>query len=308
MGQLKVVGDKKMSILGLPEEEYLYPGFGGCPGCGSFLALRHVMKALGKKTIFVIPAGCIAATTGLFPKTPFKVPMFETAFETTASLASGVIAALKIKRKEDVTVVGFAGDGGTYDIGIQALSGAAERGENLLYICYDNEAYMNTGTQRSGATPLGATTTTTPIIGKQQHKKDMPLIMVAHKISYVATACSSYPHDLFKKVTKAKEKKGTRYIHILCPCPSGWGFDTKRTVEIGKLAVQSGIWTLYEIEDGTFKLTGPSRGLIDQSKRKSIREYLKTQGRFSHLTEDKIETLREWVNNQWKNYEKLSRK
>jgi len=295
-----------MSILGLPKEEYLYPGFGSCPGCGSFLALRYVMKALGRKTIFVIPAGCVAATTGLFPRTPFKVPMFETAFETTASLASGIIAALKIKGKEEVTVVGFAGDGGTADIGIQALSGAAERGENLLYICYDNEAYMNTGIQRSGTTPFGALTTTTPIIGKRQHKKDMPLIMAAHKLPYIATACSAYPRDLFRKVKKAKEKRGgTRYIHILCPCPPGWRFDLNKTIDIGRLAVRTGMWALYEIEDGEFRLTGGSRRLLDPSKRTPIKEYLKLQGRFARLTDGQIELLQERVNEQWEKYRKM---
>lgn len=297
-----------MSILGLPEEEHLYPGCGSCPGCGSLLALRHTMKALGRKTILVIPAGCIAAVTGLFPKTPLKVPMFETAFETTASLASGVIAALKIKGREDITVVGFAGDGGTHDIGIQALSGAAEREENLLYICYDNEAYMNTGIQRSGATPFGATTTTTPLLGKKENKKDLPLIMAAHKIPYVATACVSYPQDLFQKVRKAKEKKGTRYIQILCPCPPGWRFNINQTIETGKLAVRTGMWALYEIENGKFKLTGASRGLTDPSKRKPIREYLKLQGRFRRLREKQIEILQEWINNQWRAYQGMSTK
>jgi len=289
-----------MEILGLPEEEYLYPGFGSCPGCGSFLALRHTLKALGRKTILVIPAGCTAATTGLFPKSPFKIPMFETAFETTASLASGIIAALKIKNKEDIVVVGWAGDGGTSDIGIQALSGVAERGENLLYICYDNEAYMNTGIQCSGTTPFGAITKTTPIRGKKQYKKDMPSIMAAHQIPYVATACSSYPHDLFQKISKARKKKGTRYIHILCPCPPGWQFDMDKTVEIGKLAVRSGIWILYEIENGLFKLTGESCNVVDPSKRISVKEYIKFQGRFRHLTEKQIETLRKLIDNRWR--------
>jgi pyruvate ferredoxin oxidoreductase beta subunit len=264
------------------------------------------MKALGRKTIYIIPAGCIAAVTGLFPKTPFKVPMFETAFETTASLASGVIAALKVKGREEITVVGFAGDGGTHDIGIQALSGAAEREENLLYICYDNEAYMNTGIQRSGSTPFGAKTTTTPILGKKENKKDLPLIMAAHKIPYVATACVSYPQDLFQKVKKAKEKIGTRYIQILSPCPPGWRFNISQTIEIGKHAVRTGMWALYEIENEKFKLTSVSRGLTDPSKRKPIKEYLNLQGRFGGLGEKQIEILLERINNQWKTYQGMS--
>jgi len=297
-----------MSILGLPEEEHLLPGCGSCPGCGSLLALRHTMKALGRKTILVIPAGCLAAVTGLFPKTPLRVPMFETAFETTASLASGIIAALKIKGREDITVTGFAGDGGTLDIGIQALSGAAEREENLLYMCYDNEAYMNTGIQRSGATPFGATTTTTPLLGKKENKKDLPLIMAAHMIPYVATACVSYPQDLFQKVRKAREKKGTRYIQILCPCPPGWRFNIDQTIEVGKLAVRTGMWALYEIENGKFKLTGASRGLTDPSKRKPIEEYLKLQGRFRRLRENQIEILRQRIDDQWRTHQDMSTK
>jgi len=296
----------KTPILGLPEEEYLYPGFASCAGCGSFLALRHSLKALGKKAILVIPAGCTPSVAGLFPRISFRVSVLNMAFEAAAAGASGVAAALKAKGVNDITVVAWAGDGGTADIGIQALSGAAERGDDLLYICHDNEAYMNTGIQRSGATPFGAITTTTPIIGKQQYKKDMPLIMAAHKIPYIATSCSSYPQDIFRKVKKASEKKGaTRYVHILCPCGPGWRFDVNRTVEVGRLAVRTGMWALYEIEDGKFSLSGPSRGLLDPSKRVPIREYLRLQGRFARLTDEQIETIQAWVNDQWEDYRRM---
>jgi len=293
-------------ILGLPEKEYMYLGFYSCPGCGEFLALRHCLKALGDKTIVAIPAGCIPTVAGLFPRISYRVSVLNIAFEAAAAGASGIAAALKAKGVRDITVAACAGDGGTADIGIQALSGAAERGDDLLYICFDNEAYMNTGIQRSGATPFGATTTTTPIIGKRQHKKDMPLIMAAHKIPYIATSCSSYPQDIFKKVRKASEKRGaTRYIQILCPCGPGWRVDVNRTVEVGRLAVRTGMWALYEIEDGKFSLSGPSRGLIDPSKRVPIKEYLKLQGRFARLTDEQIGALQEWVNEQWESYKKM---
>jgi pyruvate ferredoxin oxidoreductase beta subunit len=292
-----------MPILGLPEKEYLYPGFASCAGCGSFLALRHSLKALGEKAIAVIPAGCIPSVAGLFPRISYRVSVLNIAFEAAAAGASGVAAALRAKGVNDITVVACAGDGGTADIGIQALSGAAERGDDILYICYDNEAYMNTGIQRSGATPFGAITTTTPIVGKRQYKKDMPLIMAAHKIPYIATSCSSYPQDIFQKVKKANEKKGaTRYVHILCPCAPGWRFDVSRTVEIGKLAVRTGMWALYEIEDGKFRLTGPSKGLIDPAKRKPLKEYVKLQGRFAHLTDEGINEIQKRINDQWEQY------
>ena len=298
-----------MPILGLPEEEYLYPGFASCPGCCEFLALRHCLKGLTRarhKVILVIPAGCIPSVAGLFPRISYRVSVLNIAFEAAAAAASGIVAALKAKGVNDVTVAACAGDGGTADIGIQALSGAAERGIDLVYICFDNEAYMNTGIQRSGATPFGAITTTTPIIGKRQHKKDMPLIMAAHKIPYVATSCSAYPQDIFRKVKKASEKRGaTRYIHILCPCGPGWRVDVNRTVEVGRLAVRTGMWALYEIEDGKFSLSGPSRGLLDPSKRVPIREYLRLQGRFARLTDEQIDALQEWVNKQWEDYRRM---
>jgi pyruvate ferredoxin oxidoreductase beta subunit len=206
---------------------------------------------------------------------------------------------------DDITVVGWAGDGGTVDIGLQALSGAAERETNFIYICYDNEAYGNTGLQRSGATPYGAWTTTTPT-GKKERKKNMPLIMAAHKIPYVATACPSYPVDFVNKLRKAKEIKGTKYIHVLAPCPTGWRYDTSKTVEIGRLAVQTGIWVLYEIENGRFRLNPPSDRLIDKSKRKPVKEYLAMQDRFRHLTEADIEKIQTWVDEDWEYYSKLA--
>jgi pyruvate ferredoxin oxidoreductase beta subunit len=226
-------------------------------------------------------------------------------FESTGAAASGIVAALRQRKIEDITVVGWAGDGGTVDIGIQALSGAAERGTDFIYICYDNEAYGNTGMQRSGATPYGAWTTTTPS-GKKERKKDMPLIMAAHRIPYVATACTSYPLDFVNKLRKAKDMKGTKYIHLLTPCPTGWRYDTSKTVEMGRLAVQSGLWVLYEIENGKFRLSVPSDRFVDKTKRKPVKDYFATQGRFRGLTEEDIQRIQKWVDEDWEQYAKLT--
>jgi len=302
-----IIEVRNMTILGLPEEEYVMSGNASCPGCGAALALRHVLKALGKRTVLVIPACCTSVIQGLYPRSGIGVPVLNMAFEATGAAASGVVAALKAKGKDDITVVGWAGDGGTADIGIQALSGAAERKTDFIYICYDNEAYMNTGIQRSGATPYGALTTTTPVLGKREHKKDMPMIMAAHKIPYVATATSGYPKDLYEKVKRAKELKGegTRYIHILSPCPPGWRYDSKLTVKISKLAVETGLWILYEIDHGKFKLSGPSKRLLDTSTRKHVAEYLTLQGRFRGLSDEDIREIQRWVDENWKNIDKM---
>ncbi|MEM1537105.1 MAG: pyruvate synthase subunit PorB [Candidatus Bathyarchaeia archaeon] len=294
-----------VTIKEFPKEEYLLKGHAACAGCGPSIALRLLFKALGNKVIMVVPACCTTVIQGPYPYTSFAVPLQNMLFEATGATCSGIVAALKIRGLEDITVVGWAGDGGTVDIGIQALSGAAERETNFIYICYDNEAYGNTGLQRSGATPYGAWTTTTPT-GKRERKKNMPLIMAAHKIPYVATACPSYPVDFVNKLRKAREIRGTKYIHVLTPCPTGWRYDTSKTVEIGRLAVQTGIWALYEIENGRFRLNSPSDRLIDKSKRKPVREYLAMQDRFRHLTEADIEKIQQWVDEDWEYYRKLA--
>ena len=196
----------------LPREEYLLKGHAACAGCGPAVSLRLLFKALGSKVFLVVPACCTTVIQGPYPFTSFGVPLQNILFESTGAAASGVVAALRQRKIDDVTVVGWAGDGGTADIGIQALSGAAERETNFIYICYDNEAYGNTGMQRSGLTPYGAWTTTTPS-GKKERKKDMPMIMAAHKIPYVATACTAFPLDFVNKVRKAKDIQGTKYIH-----------------------------------------------------------------------------------------------
>jgi pyruvate ferredoxin oxidoreductase beta subunit len=294
-----------VTIKEFPKEEYLLKGHAACAGCGPSIALRLLFKALGNKVILVVPACCTTVIQGPYPYTSFAVPLQNMLFEATGATCSGIVAALKVRGLEDITVVGWAGDGGTVDIGIQALSGAAERETNFIYICYDNEAYGNTGLQRSGATPYGAWTTTTPT-GKKERKKNMPLIMAAHKIPYVATACPSYPVDFVNKLRKAKEIRGTKYIHVLAPCPTGWRYDTSKTVEIGRLAVQTGMWALYEIEYGKFRLNPPSDRLIDKSKRKPVKEYLAMQERFRHLTEADIEKIQRWVDEDWEYYQKLA--
>ena len=294
-----------VTIKELPKEEYLLKGHAACAGCGPSISLRLLFKALGNKIILVVPACCTTVIQGPYPYTSSAIPLQNILFEATAASASGIVAALRQRNIKDLTIVGWAGDGGTVDIGIQALSGAAERETDFIYICYDNEAYGNTGMQRSGATPYGAWTTTTPT-GKRERKKDMPLIMAAHRIPYVATACPSYPIDFVNKLRKAKEIKGTKYIHILTPCPTGWRYDTSKTVDLGRLAVQTGSWALFEIENGQFKLNSPSDRLVDRAKRKPVREYLALQGRFRNLTEEGIERIQKWVDEDWEKYSKLA--
>ena len=275
--------------LTIPQEESLCSGNAACQGCGALLAMRYCLKALGEKTIVVVPAGCWTILSGAFPTTAFKIPMFHTAFETAASCACGVRAALGMQGKDDINVLAWAGDGGTHDIGIQALSGAAERNDDFIYVCYDNEGYMNTGIQRSSATPYGATTTTTPINSfKATPKKDISEIMASHNVPYVATACVSYPEDFIKKMQTARSIKGTKFIHILVPCPPGWKYDSQITIELGRLAVTTGMFVLYEVKDGKYTV----KKIEDK---KPVEEYLKLQGRFRHLDKHQIQTIQAGV-------------
>ena len=298
---------KSMKVMELPEEELFYPGTRLCGGCGPQLAYRYILKALGPKTIVTVPASCLTVLHGMQGATPVKVPVLNTTFETVAAAGSGIVASLKNQGLDkDITVLAIAGDGGTVDIGIQGLSGAAERQTDMIYCCYDNEAYMNTGVQRSGSTPFGATTTTTPILGKMEHKKNMPAIMEAHGLSYIATASSSYPMDIYQKFLKAKEMKGQglRYIHIFAPCPPGWGYNTADTVDIGKLAVRTGFWPMFEITNGEMELSKMSRSLVDKSRRKPIVDYLKLQRRFKSITEDGVKELESYIDSLWENISK----
>ena len=288
------------------KEEYLAPGHRACIGCVEVLAVRQAMKALGPNTIVVSATGCMEIVSSQLPWTSWRLPWIHTIFENTAAVASGIESGLKvmwskgIKPEQKVNVVATAGDGGTSDIGLQALSGALERGHNFTYICWDNEAYMNTGIQRSSSTPYGASTTTAPAgkksIGQVTWKKNMPLIAAAHNIPYVATACPSYPFDLMDKVKKAADTDGPAYVHIFSVCPTGWRTSPEMGIEIGKLAVQTGVFPLYEVENGKYKLS------IKVSNRKPVQEYLKPQGRFRHLSEDDIKHIQERTDEE---YEKL---
>ncbi len=291
----------KVKLYDIEDEEYMLAGNRMCSGCGLSLIYRIALKALGPDTIITVPASCLTVLHGMQGFTSVnKISVLNTPFETVAASASGIASALEMMGKgNEVTVVAFAGDGGTTDIGIQGLSGAAERRTNFIYACYDNEAYMNTGVQRSGSTPYGSHTTTTPINGKREHKKNMPRILEAHDIPYVATSCASYPLDIYAKFKRAKEIKGTKYLHILSPCPPGWGYSTQDTIKIGKLSVETGFWPLYEIERGKFVLSHPSNKHLDPSKRKPIEDYLSVQKRFSRLSNEEMEEFKEYVKNLW---------
>ena len=277
--------------LSIPQEELLNPGHVACQGCGAVLAMRYALKALGKDTVVVLPACCWTVISGAFPSATLDVPLFHTAFETAASTASGVCAAIEAKGKK-TNVLAWAGDGGTADIGLQALSGAAERGENFIYVCYDNEAYMNTGIQRSSSTPYGAWTTTTPFPGKATPKKNVVEIMVAHRISYAATANISYPEDFIAKLKRAKEMRGLKYIQIFSPCPPGWKYSSELTVRIGKLAYQSCVYPLYEVIEGKYSIKKPAKKI-------PVSEYIKTQARFKHLDKDAIDAIQRSVDYEW---------
>jgi pyruvate ferredoxin oxidoreductase beta subunit len=292
-----------------PESEPFAPGHRACIGCGEALAVRLACKAIGENSIIVNATGCMEIVASQLPYSSWRVPWIHTLFENTAAVASGVesgIRALVRKGKRpdtNVKIVAIAGDGGTTDIGLQALSGALERGHNFTYICFDNEAYMNTGIQRSSSTPFGASTTTSPAgkksIGQFSWKKNMPAIAAAHDIPYVATACHSYPFDLMEKVKKAINTPGPAYLQVLSVCPTGWRCPTDLTVRIGRLAVETGVFPLYSIENGEYKLS------VDYPELKPLREYTKLQGRFRHLSEAKLDQIQERV---IKEYAKLKAK
>lgn len=275
------------SIKELPEEEILLSGCGSCAGCPASLALRIVGKALGKNAVMLLTPSCSVASMGMTPKTAYNWPSMNITFASAGSSAAGVSLAydaLIEKKRLDVekpTIFTWTGDGGTYDIGFQALSAAAERNDDFIHFCYNNEAYVNTGLQRSGATPKYCYTTTTPT-GKKETKKNMALLMLEHNIPYVATASIAYPVDLYNKIQKAKGKRGFKYIEICAPCSVGWQFPADRTIDIGKLAVKTGANLLWEAEEGRIHFSEPSRKLISgEQGRMPINEYISLQGRFS---------------------------
>ena len=289
------MGSQEMKMKrGIPEEEYLMSGHLACAGCGATIAMRYALKALGEDVIVVIPACCWTIIPGAFPHTALKVSLYHAAFETAASTATGVKAGLEMKGNSTTTVLAWAGDGGTFDIGLQALSGAAERNDDFIYICYDNEAYMNTGNQRSSATPFLTWTTTTPVRqAKEEAKKNIMEIMAAHRIPYAATASVAYPEDFFQKMKKAKEIRGLKFIHILASCPTGWRLPSQLSIKAARLAALTRIFPLYEIENGE-KYT-----INLKQEPRPVQEYLKLQGRFSHLTDSEIEVIQENVGRAW---------
>jgi pyruvate ferredoxin oxidoreductase beta subunit/2-oxoisovalerate ferredoxin oxidoreductase beta subunit len=285
-----------MAQLNAAERDYFKPGHLGCPGCGAAIAIKFALKALGEKIIMVIPASCASIIVGPYPQSAVSVPILHTAFATAGAAASGVRAALDMKGDSETTVLSWAGDGGTFDIGFQSLSGAVERNEDCIFVCYDNEAYMNTGVQRSSSTPFGVRTTTTPGRDwKKTRKKNIMETMAAHRIPYAATASIAFPEDLIAKFKKAKEKRGgSRFIHIFASCATGWGAPSDMSVKIARLAVQTNIFPLYEIEDGT-------RYTLNYKGDCRVEDYLQTQGRFKHLGEEDISQIQGMVAEDWRN-------
>jgi pyruvate ferredoxin oxidoreductase beta subunit len=269
-------------------------GVSTCAGCGLELVIRVTLEVLGENTVIVIPPGCAALFSGYGKETALKIPGFQGNLENTAAIAAGIKAGFEVQGRDDITVLAFAGDGATVDIGLQALSGIFERRDRVLYICYDNEAYMNTGIQGSGSTPLMAATTTTPG-GKPSPRKNMLGIAAAHRIPYTASASVGYIDDLKKKVRKAKDVDGPSYLHIHTPCPTGWGFDPSLTIQVAKTAVQTGAWVLMEIEN--------SKPILNRKigKLKPIKEYLKLQKRFKHLRETDIRRIQEEITHNMQN-------
>lgn len=274
-------------------EDYIAHGVSTCAGCGLELAVRVVLRALGKNTVMVNPPGCAALFAGFGNETSMRIPGFQGNLENTAAYAAGIRAGFEVQGRDDITVLGFAGDGATVDIGLQALSGAMERGDKILYICYDNEGYMNTGIQASSSTLQGAWTKTTPA-GKTVPRKNMLEIVAAHRIPYAASASIGYVDDLRKKVEKAKACGGPSYIHVHAPCPQGWGCEQDKTIAVARLAVLSRVWPLYEILDGVdYRLTYPV------AKPKKVEEYLQMQARFKDISPAMIDVIQNAVDKEY---------
>ncbi len=290
------------------EKELVASGHRACAGCAGAVVLRQVLRAAGKNTVIGFATGCMEVVTTIYPFTSWRVPYIHNAFENVAATISGVETAYKALKKQgkvddEINFIAFGGDGGTYDIGLQSLSGALERGHNFLYVCYDNEAYMNTGIQRSGATPYGAATSTSPagkvIPGKQEYRKDLTKIVAAHDIPYAAQASPHNFRDLLTKVQKALAADGPAFLNVLMPCPIGWRFDGKEAIDMARHAVDANFWPLYEIENGKYTLNyEPS-----DKKRKTMESWIKRQGRFKHVFVDKnrhiIDEIQARVDKKW---------
>lgn len=285
-----------MDIKKLPKDQLIGGGTGACAGCNAILGLKLALKVLGKDTIVINSSGCMTLMV-LYPHTPFKVPWIHGAIECGGALASGISDAMDYLKKK-TTVLVYAGDGATYDIGFQSLSGAAERFDNFLYICYNNSSFGNTGFQKSGATQYGSYTLTTPLgkenpVGNVTPRKNMAKIMVAHGIPYVATACTAYPGDYMDKVAKAAKIRGPRFIDLLTPCTSGWGFDASDAIDIGKAMVETGMWPLYEVENKKLRIThGP--------KFTELEEAFAKQRRFQHLRAQEIKKIKAMIDEEWR--------
>ncbi len=278
----------------VPEREIMTSGNVACPGCGASLAMRLALKTLGRDTILVFPACCWAVIDGPFPYSACGVPVFQVAFETAAITAGAIRYGLDATGKKGINVVAWAGDGGTFDIGFGQLSAAAERNDNIIYVCYDNEAYMNTGIQRSSATPWGAWTTTTPGHDfKKEPKKNLLEIMAAHRIPYAATATIAYPDDLVRKFERAMKIEGFRLIHIFSSCPPGHKALEKNSIRLSRYAVESRVFPLFEVLNGT------DYTLSMDPPQRPVKDYLDLQGRFRHLTDEQREFIQRTVDEEW---------
>ncbi|MDR3300801.1 MAG: pyruvate synthase subunit beta [Candidatus Accumulibacter sp.] len=289
--------DTRISIKHLPEPEY-FVGHKACGGCGGSLVVRWVLKVLGERCFVVVPAGCMSAVGFVYPQMAFGVNAIIAPFAATGAVLSGIAAAIRARDDlKDVHVVGFAGDGGTADIGLQALSGVFDRREKIIYICYDNEAYMNTGVQRSGATPWGARTSTTAAGFRPASvgtKKDLLRVAAAHGIPYAATASVGHPADFLKKIQKAAAVDGPSFLHVYAPCPIGWGCASDATIRLGKSVVATGLWPLAEWENGRLTITRKPAAFAP------IRNYLGEQGRFKNIRDDEIASLEQQRDKAWR--------
>jgi len=295
----------RIRIDQIPKESYSLPGNAACQGCPHLIGLKIVGKVFRGEATLVIPAGCSSIIPGYHPYTSLDMRVVHVPFASAPAVAGGISRALKIRGENMGPVIVWAGDGATFDIGFASLSGSAVRDDDIIYIVSDNEAYMNTGVQASGSTTYGARTTTTPILGKRDRKKEIDLIMLMHKIRYVATASVAYPLDFYEKLLRASQIKGFRFIHLHSPCPPGWRFDDDKTVEIARLAVETGAWILFEYIDGRLEISPSSRPYRDKSRRKPLKEYLNAQGRFKGITEEDVKIIEEMIDQNWRLIENL---
>ncbi|MHA2358486.1 MAG: thiamine pyrophosphate-dependent enzyme [Candidatus Heimdallarchaeaceae archaeon] len=291
-----------MKLKELPDEGHYTPGDQACAGCMAANIALNVMRILGKKTVVSVPPSCMSVFGGTFPNINYDVPYFHMQFSNTASTLTGISRALKAQGKNDIVVLGMAGDGGTADMGLQALSGAVHRDENIFYICYNNQAYENTGIQASGVSPYGAWSTTTPTTGdnegNQYFPKDIPRILIAHDASYVATASTGYVQDFISKIDKAANLPGFRYIEVLSVCPPGWHTESHLGPEIAKEAVDTGFWLLIEYENGEPRIN-------KEPSFTGLEEFLAKQGRYKHVSKDQIKVLDNFIKRRYRSYKNL---